>query len=91
MAKVTVAFTVDTEKDKRILRWLNSLPRGEKSRAIREALNAHLGKGGITLGHVYEAIQDLKRSGLVVTQTSTSGPQSDIPPDVLERLDKLGL
>ena len=40
MATVTYSFTLDTERDKRLYRWLVGLDRGEKSRAIREALAA---------------------------------------------------
>jgi len=92
MAKVTVGFTLDTEEDRRIIRWLESLPKGDRSKAIREALHAHLGRGSITLGDIYEAIQDLKRTGLVVTSALGSpASEVDLPPDVLEKLDNLGL
>lgn len=91
MAKITVGFTLDTDDDRRIIRWLQGLRKGEKSKEIRAALHAHLGKGGITLGDIYEAIQDLQRSGVVVQQTPQTEHQADVPADVLERLDKLGL
>ena len=98
MAKVTVTFSLDSERDKRILRWLEGLPKRKKSEAIREALTAHLGhvcrqagQNGITLQDIYEAVMDLKRSGLAVASQDDSGPQSDIPPDVLDNLSKLGL
>jgi hypothetical protein len=90
MAKVHVSFTLDTEEDKRLVRWLDGLPKGQKSEAIREALANHLSQNGITLRDIYEAIQDLKRGGLVVTQES-GGPQSDVPADVLDNLANLGL
>ena len=91
MAKITVTFSLDSERDKRILRWLEGLPKRKKSEAIREALTAHLEQNGITLQDIYEAIMDLKRSGLAVASQDDSGPQSDIPPDVLDNLSKLGL
>ena len=91
MAKVTVTFSLDSERDKRILRWLEGLPKRKKSEAIREVLTAHLGQNGITLQHIYEAVMDLKRSGLAVASQDDSGPQPDIPPDVLDNLSKLGL
>jgi len=89
MSKQTVAFTLDTEKDRDLLHWLSSLPKGDKSRAVRDALRAHLGRGGITLGDIYEAIIDLKRHGLVVQGEPT--PTADEPPDVAAALDNLGL
>ena len=92
MAKVHVSFTLDSESDKRIVRWLESLGKGEKSGEIRKALHAYLGKGGVSLGDIYEAVQSLTvliKSGVIVTQTDV-GPQTDIPNDVLERLNDLG-
>lgn len=91
MTKITVGFTLDTEKDKRIVRWLEGLERGQKSKAIREALHAALGKGSVSLGDIYQAIQELKRSGVVVAQSANPESEMDIPADVLEKLDGLGL
>jgi hypothetical protein len=91
MATVTYSFTLDTERDKRLYRWLEGLSKGEKSRAIREALAAHLGQNGITLRDIYEAIQELKRCGVAVASKDDREPQADIPADVLENLSKLGL
>ena len=91
MAKITVTFSLDSERDKRILRWLQGLPKRKKSEAIREALTAHLGQNGITLRDIYEAIQDLKRCDAAVAPTSDTESQSDIPADVLDNLGKLGL
>ena len=91
MAKQTVTFVVDTERDRDILRWLSS--QGNKSAAIREAIRARLGQEGITLTDVYEAIQDLKRGNW--TSASDAQPDnlvdSDEPPDVAAALDSLGL
>ena len=91
MAKITVTFSLDSERDKRILRWLEGLPKRKKSEAIREALTAHLGQNGITLRDIYKAIQDLKRCGVAIAPTSDTESQSDIPVDVLDNLGKLGL
>jgi hypothetical protein len=91
MAKVTVTFSLDSERDKRILRWLEGLPKRKKSEAIREVLTAHLGQNSITLQDIYEAIMDLKRSGLAVASQDDTKPQSDVPADVLDNLSKLGL
>ena len=58
MARVVMSFTLDSQNDVRILRYLEGLPRGQKSAAIRDALHAHLGSGGVTLGDVYQAVRD---------------------------------
>ena len=95
MAKVTISFTLDSERDRRILRHLEGLPRGEKSAAIREALTTHLGGGGVTLGDVYRAVKDIERKlaeGIVLTQTGISAQGiADEPVDVAANLDALGL
>lgn len=98
MTRVVMSFALDNQKDKRILRYLEELPRGEKSKAIRDALHAHLGSGGVTLGDVYQAVKDLDRklgSGSVLVQAGSVGDVSqtlaDEPADVAASLDGLGL
>jgi Arc/MetJ-type ribon-helix-helix transcriptional regulator len=95
MATVTISFTVDSEKDRDLVRWLDSLPRRKRSEAIREALRAHLGRGGVTLGDVYQAVKTLERklgTGMVVASASVPDPdREDAPADVLAALDSLGL
>ena len=95
MATVTISFTVDGEKDRDLVRWLDGLPRRKRSEAIRGALRAHLGRGGVTLGDVYQAVKALERrldSGVLVASASPSdGDGPDAPPDVLAALDNLGL
>jgi len=94
MASITVSFTLDDKTDRDLLRWLDSLPKRGKSEAIRDALRAHLGRSGVTLGDIYEAIMDLKCQGLVVAAQGNPAPTSDNPsepPDVAAALDNLGL
>jgi len=89
MARQTVTFVLDTVRDRDILHWLEG--QENKSAAIREAIRAHLGRGGITLVDVYEAIQDLKRGGCVPGAQAPPVAASDEPPDVAAALDSLGL
>jgi len=95
MATVTVSFTVDGEKDRDLVRWLDGLARRKRSEAIRQALRAHLGQGGVTLGDVYQAVKALERklgTSVVVASTSLSDrDEPDAPPDVLAALDSLGV
>lgn len=91
MARQTITFVLDTIRDRDILRWLEG--QENKSAAIREAIRAHLGRSGITLVDVYEAIQDLKRGGWM-PGSETQAPAAavnDEPPDVAAALDSLGL
>ena len=95
MATVTVSFALDDQQDRDLLRWLDSLPKRGKSEAIRDALRAHLGRGGITLGDVYQAVKELERklqNGASVAHTpALPADVPEEPPDVAEALDKLGL
>ena len=91
MSKVIISFSLNPDKDRRIVQWLNS--QQNKSAAIREALEAYLGGGGITLPDVYRAVRELERkieSGALAV--SAPGPvPADEPPDVAANLDALGL
>ena len=93
MAKVTVSFTYDDEADKDIARWLNRLPKRKRSEAIRAALRDHLGRGGVTLGDVYQAVKALERKlGAGVVIAGTQGQDTDMveePPDAAAALDAL--
>lgn len=92
MARVTYSFTLDSERDRRLVRWLDG--QGNKSAAIREGLESHLGGAGLTLGDVYRAVKDLERkigTGAVVATGAGAEPEEEIPADVLDALDGLGL
>jgi hypothetical protein len=91
MARQTVTFVLDTVRDRDILFWLDR--QENKSAAIREAIRTHLGRSGVTLVDVYEAIQDLKRCGWLSRPEARTlaMPGSDEPPDVVATLDRLGL
>ena len=61
MAKLTISFSMDDQTDSDIARWLQSLPKRERSASIRAAIRSHTGsRQDITLGDVYQAIQSLK-------------------------------
>jgi hypothetical protein len=90
MSKVIISFSLNLERDRRIVQWLNSQP--NRSAAIREALEAHLGGGGVTLSDVYQAIRELEHkieSGAWAFAPSPAS--SDEPPDVAANLDALGM
>jgi hypothetical protein len=90
MSKLIVSFSLNPDRDRRIVQWLNSQP--NKSAAIREALEAHLGGGGVTLSDIYRAVLEIQRrigSGALVSEPSPE--PTDEPPDVAAHLDALGL
>ena len=59
MAKQTITFVLDTNRDRDVLRWLEG--QANKSSAIREAIRAQMDRADVTLRDVLAAIQDLKR------------------------------
>ena len=94
MAKIVVSFAVDSDDDRDLVRWLDGLPNRKRSEAIREALRSHLGRGGVTIGDVYQAVQELGRklqAGTVVGCASPSAEEWDEPADIAAALDGLGL
>lgn len=95
MATITVSFILDSEKDKRLVRWLDGLPKRGKSEAIRKALAAHLGQNGITSRDILNEIQEVKRliqGGVAVTVAEeTETPQDPELSNAMTNLSKLGL
>jgi hypothetical protein len=93
MAKMTICFTIDPEEDKRVVRWLDELPKRERSRAIRQALASYLGQSGITLADIYSELQEIKRHGVAVVPQDTQQTNDDDPvmTEALANLAKLGL
>lgn len=91
MARQTITFVLDTERDRDVLSWLDR--QENKSMAIREAIRANLHPVDITLVDIYEAIQDLKtRTCTSAGAVSARGVEdSSEPPDVAAALDNLGL
>ena len=91
MAKQTITFVVDGDRDRDILHWLDG--QANKSAAIREAIRTHLEREAVTLTEVYEAIQDLKQRGWAPPADAAAGRRrdGDEPEDVAEALDSLGL
>jgi len=91
-SKTYVTISFNTEGDRDILRWLER--QENRSAAVRDVIREHLGQGGVTIGHVYRAIQDLERklqAGLVVRPGDDGGKlDSDVPADIAAALDALG-
>ena len=91
MVKVTVSFSLDSEKDRDLVHWLSNLPKRGRSEAIRDVLRSHLSHSGVTLGDIYEAIMGLKRQGILTASRGDDALTNDEPPDVAAALDNLGL
>jgi len=94
MAKVTVSFTLDDRGDRDIVAWLDKIPAGAKSGAIRDVIRAHL-RGGVSLGDIYQKLLELDaklaKGALVVGAKPMDAGDVDEPADVALALDNLGL
>ena len=94
MATVTVCFTLDSDRDRDLVRWLNSLRNRKRSETIRNVLRQHIDCNSVTLDDVYRAVKEIEERlqvGATVHEASTSlNEDSDEPADVVAALDKLG-
>ncbi len=93
--KVVVSLVLNAQRDADIIKWLDSRD-GSKSEAIRAAIRARIGTQGLTLGDVYQAIKEIDRKlarGVAVATTTGEEPadEEDVPQDILDALDNLGL
>ena len=97
MTKTSVGFSVDTERDRDILAWLEL--QENKSNAIRAAIRATMLDQSVTLGDVLQELGEVKRmlrAGAVggVDQVEIDDQVESDDPDVLAVrgiLDTLGL
>jgi hypothetical protein len=91
MAKRVLSFTLDSEADRDLIRWLDR--QKNRSAAIRDAIRDHLGRGGVTIDDVYRAVRALDRkiqAGIVVADASQRSVEDwDEPPEAAAALDAL--
>jgi len=88
MAKVTLAFSVDDDKDADIVQWWEGLERRQHSATMRAAIRAYRNTTGLTLGDLLNEIGEIKRlirAGVVVQTNGNGGDvaQDDEPLDPL--------
>jgi len=75
MATLIANFSLDSEKDKDIIRWLDG--QSNRSAAIRAAIRTHIAaKEGVTLAEVLAEIRSLPSRFSMVTTISTE-PQAE--------------
>jgi hypothetical protein len=90
--KVVVSISLDTEGDRDILRWLGQ--QENQSAAVRKAIREHLGRGGVTLGDVYQVVARIERrleAGVVVNAEgrTVTDAEWDEPAEAAAALDAL--
>ena len=89
-------FRLDMDRDRSIIRWLDSLPRGKRSATMRDALTAYLVGSGPSHADLLRASQEGKlavtelagNGTIVATNRVSNDPELD---DVRANLKRLGL
>ena len=92
--RLTITFSLDTDRDGDLAGWLGGLQSRERSQDIRKVLRIGLGMSSITHDDIYRAIQNLGRklqSGAIIPISNQDDAPMDEPPDIVATLDKLGL
>ena len=93
--KTIISFSIDTERDADLFDWIKSIPDGQRSSLIRDALRNHIDPqagSDVTLRDIMQEIQDLKRHGIAVQgDTYKTGHYDEEPPDIANALNNLGL
>jgi len=92
--RITVSFSLNSDRDSDLVSWLNGLPERERSLAIRKTLRVGLGMGNITHADLYRAIQGLGQrlqSGVIIPVVNQDDMPVEEPADIAASLDKLGL
>jgi hypothetical protein len=94
VAKVTLSFSCDTEKDADVLAWRDG--QDNFSAAVRAAIRASWLHDGLTLGDVLNELGEIKRllrSGAVATASGRQAEAELLDPEekaVQDALDGLG-
>jgi hypothetical protein len=59
--KTTATFSLDLERDRDLIAWLDQQEKGQQSAAIRRILRKHIA-GDVTVGDVLEAVRSLENT-----------------------------
>lgn len=86
------SFSLDEKNDAAVKRWLDSLPKRQRSREICEILAAHI-NGQVTLLEIYHKLTVIEQkigNGIIMTGGKEEARMIDEPPDVAANIDGLG-
>lgn len=96
MAKQTIFFVVDSDRDADILRWYNGVESGKRSEALRDIIRAGLGNGAgpaprpATMDDIRSLLQEIKLEIRTLSVKPVERPD-ELPDDVLGALDDMGI
>jgi hypothetical protein len=89
----TYSFSVDEKSYPRLIHWLESWGRGERSREICKALDAWVSGQSVTHSDIHQEVREIRRmleQGLILSNGGNHREASE-PADVAAALDNLGL
>ena len=94
MSSVTRCFVFDTERDARLLAYLDSQDKRKKSEAARELMWCGLEQGGgVTIGDVYATVKEIERklkAGAFVARADGGDYEGvKLSPDAVDALGNL--
>lgn len=89
MPRTVIPVSLDVHADGDILNWLDTIPEGRRSAAVREAIRAFIGQQSITLADVYQAVLELKQRAVAIAPAPPAEPETDEDPEITDNLDKL--
>ena len=91
----TYSFSVDEKSYPRVMRWLESFGRGERSREICKALDAWVSGQSVTHRDIQQEVKEIRRllesGNFLVGSSEPKNNGNDEPADIAESLDSLGL
>jgi hypothetical protein len=92
LPNIVVTISLDTERDRDILRWLKR--QQNRSAAVRQAIRHSL-CNGVTIGDLYETLQEIKRDlrTRILAAPETQAQEDDWPSEdagAAAALSKLG-
>lgn len=96
MAKQTLFFVVDSDRDADIIRWYNGVESGKRSEALRDIIRAGLGNGAgtssrpATIDDIRSLLQEIKLELRELSVKPVERPD-ELPEDVLGALDDMGV
>jgi len=97
MATISKTFSFDSERDREILKWIDSKAKNKRSEHVRAALKRYIGQQ-VSLGDVYQELAEIKQALQrgAVAQASDAADVDGEPEDpriarARRKLGELGL
>jgi len=78
MATISKTFSFDSERDREILKWIDSKAKNKRSEHVRAALKRYIGQQ-VSLGDVYQELAEIKQALQRGAIAQGGGPADEQP------------